>query len=83
MAFESSDAQMRVSTGHGTVVYVDPSTGELRHGSPLTSPPNAKLLRGNSLCRLVRAIELYSQPIICLNDHSWSLANAENLGQAG
>jgi hypothetical protein len=63
-------------TVHGTVLYVDPASGELRHGPPESSRINASLVsdgaRGQILCEAAGA----RQPIVCLLDRCQTLERA-------
>jgi glycosyltransferase involved in cell wall biosynthesis len=54
-------APARLFTFHGTVVYVDPSSGLLRHGPPETSPPNIVLTAQAKDDRVVRSARLVAR----------------------
>jgi hypothetical protein len=74
---------MQVFTTHGTVLYVDLTTGELRHGSPAVSSPNVKvLLQGPNaqIAHLMMAGTL--KPIAFSADGSRSLAQAARTDEA-
>jgi SAM-dependent methyltransferase len=43
----------QVATRHGTVLYLDPVHGDLRHGQPLSSPANIHLTQEGGIARLV------------------------------
>jgi hypothetical protein len=72
----SDVSQARVFTTHRTVFYVDGISGELRHGLIETSPVNAFLKSHQSHNYLLHCRDGYTQPIVCLRDHSRSISLA-------
>src|SRR5258708_1481169 len=63
----------RIFTIHRTVLYVDPATGELRHGPHATSPPNARLHCEGSQGRIVYTTDGRERPVACSADRSQAL----------
>lgn len=61
---------MRIYTAHGTVLYVDRTTGELRHGRPGSVLPNARLRLEGDHGRIVCATDADDQPIASSRDRS-------------
>jgi FkbM family methyltransferase len=63
-------SNLRLFTSHGTVMFVDRATGELRHGLLEHSPPNVLLVCEEEWARL-RLIDVASQhDIACLSKYS-------------
>jgi hypothetical protein len=63
----STVSKARVFTTHGTVLYVDAISGELRHGPILTSPVNAFLVSSGEYYTLrLYDASGFSYPIVCL-----------------
>lgn len=60
------NSRPRVFTAHGTVLYVDPASGELRHGAIEQSPENAFFVSGDANGRIVHEAGNDLQPTICL-----------------
>jgi hypothetical protein len=67
---------MRVFTTHGTVLFVDLTTNELRHGSPPTSPPNVKIVLQGPNAQIVHSASGTLRPIAFSVDYSRSIAEA-------
>ena len=61
---------MRIYTAHGTVLYVDRTTGELRHGRPGSVLPNVRLRLEGEHGLIVCATDADDQPIACGADRS-------------
>jgi len=55
----------RIVTSHGTVLFVDPASGELRHGPPDRSPVNARLISDGSHGRIVHEVAGSLLPVSC------------------
>jgi hypothetical protein len=72
--------QMRVFTTHGTVLYVDPTTGELRHGLPAISPANAKIVLHGPNAQIVHTTAGTLETITCSIDCSQSISQAKEKG---
>lgn len=60
-----SENSTRVYTKHGTVLYVDRTTGELRHGSPGSVLPNARLKFQGEHGLIVCTTDADTRPIAC------------------
>ena len=82
MSFPANGVGARLGTAFGTIVYLDETAGELRHGAIATSPANAVLAtdRGPSaaaargaLCHLANGSP---RPIACSAEGSWSTSGA-------
>jgi hypothetical protein len=72
---------MQAFTAHETVFYVDLTTGELRHGSPSISPPNARLLLRGPIAQIVHVAGATLAQIACSADCSRSLSG--EMGKGG
>ncbi|UCI29384.1 glycosyltransferase family 25 protein [Mesorhizobium sp. B4-1-4] len=72
----------RLFTAFGTVMYVEPFTGELRHGPVESSPANAFFELGNNsggtnrLGRLIYAVGGSAEPIDCYPDTCFSVSQS-------
>jgi hypothetical protein len=64
----------RLFTAHGTVLYVDVASGELRHGPPDDSPINVGLVSDGPSGQIV--CETTKQPVVCLRDRCQTLESA-------
>ncbi|TRD00177.1 MULTISPECIES: FkbM family methyltransferase [unclassified Mesorhizobium] len=80
MPTEQPGSPMRVFTTHGTVLNVDPTTGELRHGSPAISPPNARLVFDGPRAQIMHVVLTTLHPIACSTNHSWSIVGPLGAG---
>ena len=60
----------RIFTSHGTVVFVDPESGELRHGSADLCPANVAILHEGERARLRFVAEYNQADIVCLPEYS-------------
>ena len=60
----------RLFTMHGTVLYVDPTSGELRHGGVDQSPKNAFFVTGDTYGRILCATANELHRTICLPHRS-------------
>jgi hypothetical protein len=69
-------------TAHGTVLYVDPASGELRHQTPNGGAANAGLLSDGAHGQIVCEIAGFIQPIVCLTDSCRTVASAKSDGGA-
>jgi hypothetical protein len=56
----------RLFTTHGTVLYVDPVSGALRHGPPEDSPANARLLLDGAHAQIMHGAAGSLRPVVCL-----------------
>lgn len=63
----------RVFTAHGTVLYVDPASRELRHGAIEQSPENAFFVAGGANGRIVHETGNDLQQTICLPHRSHAM----------
>ena len=70
MTDEPTALPSRLFAVHHTVLYVDPKSGELRHGPHGSSPANARLQFDGAEGRIVYATENINRPIICSADRS-------------
>ena len=68
----------RVFTSHGTVMFVDTRSGELRHGPLEISPPNVALVHEGQHARLTFVRPEAQDDIACLRDYS-GVINSEKL----
>ena len=67
-----------IFTAHGTVIYVDETTGELRHGAIASAPANVFLLaQDDSSARIMHGSGSAALPLLCLPDHGRRLSEAE------
>jgi hypothetical protein len=66
----SVDPRARLLTFHGTVVFVDTTSGELRHGPVTASPSNVVLVRDGEQVRIKFVGPGGQQDIVCLPDYS-------------
>src|SRR5260370_18748756 len=66
----------RLFTVHGTALYVDPTSGELRHGPPWGRPANARLVLTGAQSQIVHHSDQYHRPIACLESRSQTIASA-------
>ncbi|RUX19293.1 hypothetical protein EOA27_11755 [Mesorhizobium sp. M2A.F.Ca.ET.037.01.1.1] len=57
-------------TSHGTIVFVDPSSGEVRHGTFEHSPQNTLLVQQGALARLKFTEAGIDKEIVYLRDYS-------------
>ncbi|UCI19167.1 glycosyltransferase family 25 protein [Mesorhizobium sp. B2-1-8] len=79
----STAPRARLFTAFGTVMYVDPFTGELRHGPVEGSPANAFFEQGNSSegmyrqGRLIYTVNGSSEPITCNTDTCFSVSHSQ------
>ncbi len=79
----------RLFTTFGTVLYVDVTSGELRHGQNESSPANAVLVTdegssaGSRSGRLMHEVEGPLQPIVCSSECSYSSVSANAPRAAG
>jgi glycosyltransferase involved in cell wall biosynthesis len=73
----------RLFTAFGTVMYVDPFTGELRHGPVESSPANVFFEPGNNSGgtnrpgRLIYAVNGSPEPIACYPDTCFSVSQPQ------
>ncbi|TPJ13656.1 glycosyltransferase [Mesorhizobium sp. B2-7-3] len=78
----------RLFTAFGTVIYVEPFTGELRHGPLESSPPNAFFERGDRPVgasahgRLIHAVDGSAEPISCYSGTCFSISQSQSESQA-
>jgi hypothetical protein len=70
-------APVRIFTIHGTVLYVESTNGELRHGPPATSPRNAGIISDGSSGQIMYMADGALQPIACLTHSSQSISALE------
>ena len=75
--------KMQVCTTHGTVLYVDLTTGELRHGSPPISPPNAKIIFQGSTAQIGHMATGTFRPIAFSAERSQAIADTSGKDGAG
>jgi hypothetical protein len=73
MAGEGAVLAPRLFTTHGTVLYVDPISGELRHGPLESSPANARLLLDGPHGQIMHDVAGSLQPVVCLADRSHTI----------
>lgn len=73
MAGETAVMPSRLFTTHGTVLYVNPVSGELRHGPIESSPANARLLLEGPHGRIVHDSAGSLRPIVCLAHRSHTI----------
>jgi glycosyltransferase involved in cell wall biosynthesis len=82
----STAPRTRLFTSWGTMLYVDTTSGELRHGAIGTSPENAALVldpiavEARRYGWLAHELGPSSNPIACLADHSWSTPGSRIAG---
>ncbi|MBB6408748.1 class I SAM-dependent methyltransferase [Mesorhizobium sangaii] len=78
----------RLFTTFGTVMYVEPFTGELRHGPVESCPANAFFEPGNSSGgtnrqgRLIHAVDSSHEPIACNPDVCFSFSQSQHENRA-
>ncbi len=72
-----ANSRPRLFTTHGTVLYVDPTSGELRHGGIDQSPRNAFFLSADSTGRIVHETAGDLRQTICLPHRSHAIGRAE------
>ncbi|MBM2714229.1 glycosyltransferase family 25 protein [Mesorhizobium caraganae] len=78
----------RLFTAFGTVIYVEPFTGELRHGPVESSPANAFFESGNRSGganrqgRLIHAVNGSAEPISCYSGTCFSVSQSQRENQA-
>jgi hypothetical protein len=65
---EPAVERSRLFTTHGTVLYVDPSSGNLRHRRLEESPTNAGLVTDGARGRLMYSVAGSVRPILCSAD---------------
>jgi hypothetical protein len=70
MVSESAVPPPRLFTTHGTVLYVDPASGELRHGPIEGSPANARLVSDGAHGQIMYETAGSLRQIVCLADRS-------------
>ena len=70
MISKSPALPSRLFTTHGTVLFVDPLSGELRHGPLEASPANARALLDGPRTRIVHDAAGSLRPIVCDADRS-------------
>src|SRR6266478_6365388 len=70
MTDDPADSSPLLFTTHRTVIYVDPASGELRHGPHGTSAPNARLVFEGGQGRIVYVTDRGERPIVCTADRS-------------
>ena len=75
MIRESAESP-RLFTTHGTVLYVDSTSGELRHGPLNGSPANAELVSDGTHGQIVYEGPGSLSPIFCLADRSTTIDSA-------
>jgi hypothetical protein len=63
----------RLFTTQGTVLFIDPVTGELRHGPLEDSPANARLLLDGSHGQIICDAAGLLRPIVCFADRSHTI----------
>jgi hypothetical protein len=63
----------RLFTTHGTVLYVDPASGELRHGPSDGNSANARLLLDGARGQIIHDAAGSLRPVVCLADRSYSI----------
>src|SRR5271165_7012925 len=68
----------RLFTTHGTVIYVDPTSGELRHGPLDGSPANARLVATGAQGQIMYEEAGSYRPIICVADRSQTIDSTGN-----
>jgi Protein of unknown function (DUF5672) len=73
MTSEAAALAPRVFTTHGTVLFVDPQSGELRHGSLAASPANARLILDGTHGRIVHNASGLLRSTVCLADRSHAI----------
>lgn len=84
----SSFKPARLFTVFGTVMYVEPFTGELRHGPVESSPANAFFESGkssgaaNRQGQLTHAVNGSHEPIACYPDTCFSVSQSQRENQA-
>src|SRR5690349_4556265 len=76
MTVGAAESQPRLFTTHGTVLYVDSSSGELRHGPLDGSPANARLVSDGTHGQLMYDQAGSLSPILCLADRSVTVNSA-------
>jgi len=69
---DSKVLQVRVFTTHGTVLYVDLTSGELRHGLAAVHPTSVKILSDGAHAQIMHVVAATLQPISFLVNHSRS-----------
>jgi SAM-dependent methyltransferase len=62
----SGSPRRRLFTTHGTVLYIDPASGELRHGAIGQSPENAFFVSSGATGRILHETATALQQTICL-----------------
>jgi hypothetical protein len=73
MAGEFAVSSSRLFTTHGTVLYIDPLSGELRHASLEGSPANAKFVLHGPQGQIMHDAAGSLRPIVCLADRSHTI----------
>jgi len=88
MAGLSAAPRARLFTTHGTVLYVDVGSGELRHGVIESSPANAVFAAdpGSPPTRrqgcMMHDTGEGCEPVVCLAEHCWTLSSATRAASA-
>jgi hypothetical protein len=78
MVGEAAVLPSRLFTMHGTVLYVDPVSGELRHGPFEGTPANARLVLDGPHGQIMHDAAGSLRPIACLADHSHAIDSGGN-----
>lgn len=68
MTSRSAPLPSRLFTMHGTVLYIDPASGDLRHGALGGSPANAKFVLQGAHGQIVHTTDGAQRPTICRAD---------------
>jgi Protein of unknown function (DUF5672) len=66
---EAAALPPRLFTTHGTVLYVDPASGELRHGALEGSPANARFVSDGAHAQIMHETAGSLRPVVCLGGH--------------
>ncbi|TPN80423.1 glycosyltransferase [Mesorhizobium sp. CU2] len=88
MSETSDSSRARLFTAFGTVLFVDPSTGELRHGAVESSPANAYFESGMSSVGSYRRGQLVfvagdlREPIDCYRDRCLTASQSQRHHQS-
>jgi hypothetical protein len=70
VSYQQTGSGTQLFTSHGTVIFVDPASGELRHGPPAGSPSNVVLVREGEQARIRFVDANGQQDIVFLPEYS-------------
>ena len=75
-----TSSQNQIMTTHGTIVFVDNYSGEVRHGFPDIEANNVSLLSEGSSGRMIYLRGGFRYSIVCQADGCYAAKNGEPLG---